>query len=120
MVATSPLPQMSVFNAYPVPSDGYRPWLLRTLRELRPGLWHFIHHAALPTPEGQMLPDWQTRRADYEALADPATRTAFDGDVILLTYRQLRDALREAGALQARSAAPARATPPPGDERSPA
>jgi hypothetical protein len=101
MIATSPLPQMGAFSAYQGPLDGHRPWLLRTLRELQPGLWHFIHHAALPTPEGQMLPDWQTRRADYEALADPAARATFDGDVVLLTYRQLRDALREAGVFQA-------------------
>ena len=99
LLAASPLSRFRVPEAYAGPPAGRQAWFVNALRSLEPGLWHLIHHAALPTPEGQALPDWATRHADFEALAAADVQACFGTAVVLLTYRQVRDALRASGVL---------------------
>ena len=95
LVDTTPLPVMTLVDAYALPPAERPQWFAETLKSLGPGLYHLIHHAALATPESQALPDWQTRQADFDAFVSPAVNAACD-EVELITYRQLRDALRAA------------------------
>lgn len=87
------LPKFGVVDGYFVPHTERTAWYVDTLSELGPGVYHLIHHAAVPTPEGQALPDWEGRRADLEALQDPAVRRVLS-EFTLLTYRDVRDGLR--------------------------
>ncbi|KPL83862.1 hypothetical protein SE15_01080 [Thermanaerothrix daxensis] len=92
----APLPKVRWLDSYPVPPDQRRAWYLDTLSRAGPGVYHLIHHSALPTPEAQSLPDWEKRKADYEALQDAEVRRVI-GEFTLLTYRQVREALRRVG-----------------------
>lgn len=93
LLAASPLPRFRPLDTYPVPPAEKRDWFLDTLPRLGPGVYHLIHHAQLPTPEGQALPDWENRQADFEALQDAAVRRVI-AEFVPLTYREVRDALR--------------------------
>lgn len=93
LLSASPLPKVRMIDGYHVPPADRRDWYLDTLSKLGPGVYHLIHHAAEPTPEGQALPDWQGRQADLEALLDPEVRRVL-GEYTLLTYREIRDAMR--------------------------
>ena len=89
----APLPKVRWLDSYPVPPAQKREWFIETLCQAGPGVYHLIHHAAVPTPEAQTLPDWEKRKSDYEALQDPEVRRVI-GEFVLLTYRQVREALR--------------------------
>ncbi len=93
LLARAPLPKVRWLDSYSISPIQKREWLIETLRQAGPGVYHLIHHAALPTPEAQMLPDWEKRCSDYEALRDSTVRQVI-GEFVLLTYRQVRDALR--------------------------
>lgn len=65
---------------------------------LEPGLTHFIIHPAKATPETKaMTPgQWAGRYADYKAFHDDALRRYVDQSGLqVLTYRQVRDHMRE-------------------------
>jgi hypothetical protein len=89
----SPLPKVQLVDGYYVNPTERRDWYLDTLSRLGPGVYHLIHHAAAPTEEGQALLDWEGRKADLDALMDPEVRRVL-GEFILLTYREVRDAMR--------------------------
>ncbi|NLD74523.1 MAG: ChbG/HpnK family deacetylase [Chloroflexi bacterium] len=93
LLDASPLPRVGMLMGYDGPAETMRDWYVETLRGLGPGVYHLIHHAALPTPEGRMLPDWERRAADVDALQDPEVRGLI-GECVPLTYREVRDALR--------------------------
>src|SRR5579875_1683233 len=92
--ANSPLPKVFWIDSYSVNVEPRRDWYIETLSNLKPGVYHFIHHAAESTPEGQRLPDWQKRQGDYEALKDPEVRRLLS-ELTLITYRDVRDAMRK-------------------------
>lgn len=93
LLVRAPLPKVRWLDSYPISPMKKREWFIQTLSQAGSGVYHLIHHAALPTPETQMLPDWEKRCSDYEALQDPTVRQVMR-EFILLTYRQVRDALR--------------------------
>ncbi|MBE3575718.1 MAG: ChbG/HpnK family deacetylase [Firmicutes bacterium] len=93
LLERTPLPRVRAVDSYPAPPDQRRRWYVQTLSSLGPGVYHLIHHAAMATPEAQNLPDWKKRLADFEALQDPEVRRVVDR-FTLLTYRQVRDAMR--------------------------
>jgi hypothetical protein len=93
LMMTSPLPTLKAVDFYGAPPAA-RPALDRErFAALEAGVYHYIHHASLPTDEGRALPDWAVRAADYEALRDAGVREAL-ADCEVLTYRTLRDWLR--------------------------
>jgi len=94
LLGCTSLPRVRWLDSYPIPPVQRRTWYLDALSKAGPGVYHLIHHAAVPTPEAQMLPDWERRRADYEALRDAEVRRVI-GEFILLTYRQVREELRK-------------------------
>jgi predicted glycoside hydrolase/deacetylase ChbG (UPF0249 family) len=93
LLMKSPLPKVKVMDGYSTPNGLRRGWFLQTLAKLQPGVYHFIHHAAVPSTESQRIPDWQNREADLEALQDATVRRAI-ANFTQLTYREIRDALR--------------------------
>lgn len=93
MLAQVRLPRFIWLDSYPVPVEQRRDWYVDTLRSAGPGVYHLIHHAAVPSPEGQELPDWTKRKADLDALQDPEVRHLL-AEWTQLTYRDVRDALR--------------------------
>jgi|AMFO01.1.fsa_nt_gi Uncharacterized protein conserved in bacteria len=96
LLDANPLPSMQMIDGHSAPPSQRKEWFVKTLEQLRPGLYHIIHHAALPTPEGKTLLDWETRAADYEALSSLEIEK-FDCTIRFITYRELRDLYREAG-----------------------
>lgn len=96
LLARAPLPRTRWLDSYPVPPAQRRAWFVDTLSRARPGIYHLVHHAALATPEAQSLPDWQKRTADYEALSEAEVRRVI-GEFVPLTYRQVREVLRNPG-----------------------
>lgn len=94
LLAQAPLPRFGVVDGYSVPAEHRRDWYVDTLSGLKPGVYHLIHHAAVPTTEGKVLPDWQGRQADFLALQDPEVKQVLS-EFTLLTYRDVRDALRK-------------------------
>ncbi|GGJ05447.1 carbohydrate deacetylase [Alicyclobacillus cellulosilyticus] len=93
IMAEFPLPAVRLVDTYAVAAEDRAAWYVDTLTRLGPGVYHLIHHAAVPTPEAQRLPDWERRYADFAALRHPDVRRAL-GEFVLLTYREVRDALR--------------------------
>jgi hypothetical protein len=93
IAAQSPLPKVRLVDSYPVPPADRKAWYVDTLSRLGPGVYHLIHHAAVPTPEARLLPDWEKRNADFESLRDPDVRRVLS-EFVLLTYREVRDAMR--------------------------
>lgn len=89
----TPLPKVRLVDGYYVAHAERRAWYIDTLSKLGPGVYHLIHHAAAPTEEGRALPDWEGRQTDLEALQDPEVRRVL-GEFVLLTYREVRDAMR--------------------------
>lgn len=89
----SPLPKVQLVDGYWVPHAERKAWYIDTLSQLGPGVYHLIHHAAAATEEGRVLPDWEGRQVDLEALQDPEVRRVL-GEFTLLTYRAVRDAMR--------------------------
>jgi chitin disaccharide deacetylase len=67
------------------------------LSELKPGVTHFIIHAAKDTPELRALAttDWPSRVADYETFTSEAMRSFIrDSGILLIGYRAIRDVYR--------------------------
>ncbi|HYF94141.1 MAG TPA: ChbG/HpnK family deacetylase [Symbiobacteriaceae bacterium] len=89
----STLPRVRVLDAYGVKPEEARLRYIELLSQQGPGVYHLIHHAAVPTAEGRMLPDWKTRKADLETLADSHVIRVLN-EFVLLTYRDMREALR--------------------------
>ena len=89
----SPLPKVQLVDGYWVEAPDRRAWYIDTLSQLGPGVYHLIHHAAAATDEGRLLPDWEGRQTDLDALLDPEVRRVL-GEFTLLTYREVRDAMR--------------------------
>lgn len=89
----SPLPKLKIIDGYDVPPAERAAWYVDMLSQARPGVYHFIHHAAQATDEGRALGDWEGRQADLDALRDPTLRRVLD-EFVLLTYREVRDGLR--------------------------
>ncbi|MFZ5824639.1 MAG: ChbG/HpnK family deacetylase [Bacillota bacterium] len=89
----SPLPKVQLVDGYWVEAPERRAWYIDTLSQLGPGVYHLIHHAAAATDEGRLLPDWEGRQTDLDALLDPEVRRVL-GEFTLLTYREVRDAMR--------------------------
>jgi len=93
VIDASPLPRVRLVSANGVPTQELAGWYVQTLRDLGPGVYHLYHHAARPTPEGLALPDGDRRRVDVMTWQDAAVRDLI-GEYRLLTYREVRDALR--------------------------
>lgn len=70
---------------------------LHLLRDLPPGITHFILHPAIDTPELRAIaPDWEARVANYRAFLDPTLlKGVRDLGVQVIGYRPLRDLLRQ-------------------------
>ncbi|MBW7882392.1 MAG: ChbG/HpnK family deacetylase [Caldilineaceae bacterium] len=98
MTRASSLPKFRPVDGYSGPPNTRADWLSDMLSALEPGLYHFIHHAAITTPESQAFPDWETRQADFDALQARGVNAVLD-KCVLTTYRELRDMLRDAGEL---------------------
>ena len=92
-----PYPLMHLVDGYSAPPSQRQSWLREVLTNLEAGLYHLIHHAAIPTHEAKALPDWETRAADFDAFSslDAATTSR----IRIITYRELRDMYRDAGIL---------------------
>ncbi|MCL6632144.1 MAG: ChbG/HpnK family deacetylase [Alicyclobacillus herbarius] len=88
LAETSPLPKVRLVDSYPVSPETRIAWYVDTLSHLGPGVYHLIHHAAVPTDEARLLPDWEKRAADWEALRHPEVRRVL-GEFVHLTYRDL-------------------------------
>ncbi len=86
------MPKYRVVDGYSIPPEERRDWYIKKLSELGPGIYHMIHHSALPEADARVLPDWEGRKADYEALMDPGVRKVMK-DFTSLTYREIRDNL---------------------------
>ena len=70
---------------------------IRILEELPPGITHLLFHAATPGPEIEAITTgWAERVADHRVFTDPALREYIDSrsDLVIIGYRDLRDALR--------------------------
>lgn len=89
----SPLPRVTVLDDYRGKPEHRKERYIELLSQVGPGVYHFIHHAAAPTAEGRALPDWECRKADLEALADPTVICVIN-EFTLVTYREVREALR--------------------------
>lgn len=69
----------------------------RALRELPPGITHFILHPAQDTPRLRaMTTDWPGRVANYEAFRNPRMRQVIrESGVQAIGYRPIRELLRK-------------------------
>ncbi len=90
LLAESPFPKVRFLDPYGLPPEERLGFYLG-LAHLGPGLYHLVHHSALPTPEGRALPDWRTREADYFALSHPEVRRVLS-EFYPLTWRAVREA----------------------------
>ncbi len=88
------MPRLTIVNTYDAPAADRRTWYIDTLSQLRPGVYHLLHHAQVPTTEGRQLGDWEKRQADLEALSDPGVRRVL-GEFLPLTYAEVRKAYRQ-------------------------
>lgn len=88
----TPFPKLRLIDSY-VRTDDKTKWYLETLESLPPGAYHLRHHAAVPGPETDALPDSDIRIGDFMALGDVRVREAL-GKFTLITYREIRDAWR--------------------------
>lgn len=89
----SPLPKMRLIDSYVAPVDHRTEWYLDTLNELPPGIYHLRHHAALPGPETEQLPDAGKRIGDYAALTHPEVQRVL-GTFQRPSFAEIRDAWR--------------------------
>jgi|GEM_PF-192989 len=87
---SSPLPTLDrVLMGWEIAPEHKRDWYLEQLKTLEPGIYPFLHHAALETGENI----WSGDLGDFEAFQDAEVLAAL-GEVKHLTYREVRDALR--------------------------
>lgn len=94
ILENSPFPKLRLIDSYTRTEDKTK-WYLDTLDSLSPGVYHLRHHAAIPGPETDALPDADIRVGDFAALSDPRVRDAL-AEFTLVTYREIRDAWRRA------------------------
>lgn len=94
VIEGSPLPGFRIVDTYGVNPQTRGDWYVDTLSKLGPGVYHLIHHAAVPTSEGQVLPDWEKRAADFHALQRSDVRQVL-GEFVGLTYQDVRDGIRQ-------------------------
>ncbi|GAB5603853.1 carbohydrate deacetylase [Thermus sp. FJN-A] len=91
LMEESPFPRVRFLDPYGLPPEERLGFYLG-LAHLPPGLYHLVHHSALPTPEGRALPDWATREADYFALSHPEVRRVL-AEFHPLTWKAVREVL---------------------------
>lgn len=88
------MPRVVLVDTYDtMPEEDRRSAYIDRLSRLGPGIYHVLHHAAVPTEEGRRIPDWAKRRADFEALGDAEVRRVI-AEFTPLTYAAIRDAWR--------------------------
>ncbi|MCC6049162.1 MAG: ChbG/HpnK family deacetylase [Thermofilum sp.] len=95
LLAKAKLPRFKLADTYGVKPEEKARFLKAFLTEAEPGVYHLIHHACLLTEESRDLPDIEVRFSDFRALSDPEVRKLMDERWELLTYREVRDALRK-------------------------
>ena len=91
------VPLIDHLRMLPLDTAGDHATLTRQmLRDLPPGITHFILHPARDTPELRAVcGDWPSRVANYHALMDPGLRREIRNlGVHVIGYRPLRDLLR--------------------------
>ncbi|MFY9113706.1 MAG: ChbG/HpnK family deacetylase [Dethiobacteria bacterium] len=93
MLGKIEMPKYRLVDGYRVPPPQRKDWYLEKLSGLEPGVYHLIHHSAVPETD-LVLPDRAVRTADFEALIDPQVREVI-GEFRMLSYREIRDKLRE-------------------------
>ena len=93
IVEQAGVPQIGLVDTYDAPMKDRRAWYVDRLSALGPGVYHVLHHAQKPTDEGRRLGDWEKRRADLEALADPEVKRVL-AEFVPLSYKTVRDAIR--------------------------
>jgi len=87
---TSPLPTLDrVLMGWEIAPEQKKSWYLEQLRNLEPGIYPFLHHAALETGENI----WPGDVGDFEAFQDGEVLAAL-AEVQHLTYREIRDGMR--------------------------
>lgn len=91
LMATAPFPRVRFLDPYGLSPENRIGFYL-DLANLGSGLYYLVHHSALPTPEGRALPDWETREADYFALAHPEVRRVLS-EFHILTWKTVQEAL---------------------------
>jgi len=89
------MPRFKLVDTYGVNPEEKARFLKAFLTEAEPGVYHLIHHACLLTEESRDLPDIEVRFSDFKALSDPEVRKLIEEKWVLLTYREVRDALRK-------------------------
>ncbi len=100
MMKKSPLPKTSLVTSYDAPLDNRAEWFINMLSSLKTNrVYRFIHHGAYPPPKAREISDLQNRRADdYRALRDRRrdrrVKALIEKEFVLLTYHDLRDAMR--------------------------
>jgi predicted glycoside hydrolase/deacetylase ChbG (UPF0249 family) len=94
LFARARLPRFKLADVYGVKPEEKVRFLKAFLTEAEPGVYHLIHHACLLTEESRDLPDIEVRLSDFKALSDPEVRKLIEEKWVLLTYREVRDALR--------------------------
>jgi predicted glycoside hydrolase/deacetylase ChbG (UPF0249 family) len=94
LFARAKLPRFKLADVYGVKPEEKVRFLKAFLTEAEPGVYHLIHHACLLTEESRDLPDIEVRLSDFKALSDPEVRKLIEEKWVLLTYREVRDALR--------------------------
>lgn len=82
-----------------LPREGKRQAYQRMFQALQPGLNHFLIHPALPTDEiAAITGDWDQRAEDYRLFREGGLRAyAESAGARVIGYREVRDAMREAG-----------------------
>jgi hypothetical protein len=93
LLRDTPMPTVTTVDTYRMQSSDRTEGYLRLLDELEPGVYHLIHHSALPGPDTMALPDAAIRIGDYQALSDERVRSTL-ANFTRLTYREVREAWR--------------------------
>jgi hypothetical protein len=78
-------------------AEGRLEQYIRILEDLPPGITHLLFHAATPGSDIETITTgWAHRVADHCVFTDPALREYLDSrpDMVVIGYRELRDALR--------------------------
>lgn len=94
LFAKTKLPRFRIVDVYGLKQEEKVRFLKAFLTEAEPGVYHLIHHSCLLTEESSDLPDIEIRFSDFKALSDLEVRKLIEERWELLTYREVRDALR--------------------------
>lgn len=96
------VPMLEGFVAMPLMEpNGQMETAKELLGSLPEGITHFILHPSIDTAELRSIaPDWESRVANYNTfMSDELKKFIEREDIILIGYRQLRDAMRKGGSL---------------------